>query len=143
MDLKTLLNEIARTAIEQKCINYSAAGADIYQLNVKKIDGYPVLFISPTGNHSVSQNSTSFQLTLYYFDRLAEDDVNDTDILSAAVEQLKNIVRHIIDIEGVIYVSETYSITNFIETQAFNDRIAGAYTTINVEVVNNTICAVD
>ncbi len=143
MDLKTLLNEIARTAIEQKCINYSAAGADIYQLNVKKIDGYPVLFISPTGNHGVSQNSTSFQLTLYYFDRLAEDDVNDTDILSAAVEQLKNIVRHIVDIEEVIYVSETYSITNFIETQAFNDRIAGAYTTINVEVVNNTICAVD
>ena len=143
MTLKTLLNEISKKAIQQKCINYSMASADIYMLNTKNIDGYPVLFTSPTGNHGVSMNSTSYELTLYYFDRLLEDNSNDIDVLSTAIEQLKNVIKHIESIDGVLRVSEDYSITNFVETEAFDDRIAGAYTTIVVEVVNDTICAVE
>lgn len=140
MTLKYLLNAISTKSINQKCINYAAAGSDIYQLNVLRVDAYPVLFTSPTGNHSVNENTTIYELTLYYLDRLTEDNVNDIDIQSAAIEQLKNIVRHIATIDGVIRVSEEYSITNFIETEAFNDRLCGAYTTIQVEVLNNFVC---
>lgn len=142
MDLKTLLNEITKTAINQKVINYAAAGTDIYQLNARKIDAYPVLFVSPTGNHLVEQNTTTFEITLYYFDRLLEDNSNDIDIYSASIEQIKNLVRWIADIENVVSVADGYNITNFNETESFNDRIAGSYTTIQIEVINDTICGV-
>lgn len=140
MTLKYLLNIISRRSISQKCINYAAAGSDIYQLNALRVDSYPVLYVSPTGNHMVSENTTTYELTLYYLDRLTEDNTNDIDIQSAGIEQLKNIVLTIGEIDGVVRVSEAYSITNFIETEAFNDRLAGAYTTIQVEVLNNFVC---
>lgn len=140
MTLKYLLNIISRRAINQKCINYASAGSDIYQLNALRVDSYPVLYVSPTGNHMVSENTTTYELTLYYLDRLTEDNINDIDIQSAAIEQLKNIVLTIGEIDGVVRVSESYSITNFIETEAFSDRLAGAYCTIQVEVLNNFVC---
>lgn len=143
MTLKYLLNTISTTAINQKCINYAAAGSDIYQLNVLRIDSYPVLFTSPTGNHQISENTTTYELTLYYLDRLLEDNTNDIDIQSVAIEQLKNMVRHIATFDGVVNVSEEYNITNFVETEAFNDRLAGAFTTIQVEVLNNFTCPED
>jgi len=140
MTLKYLLNEISKTAIRQKCINYAAAGSDIYQLNALRVDSYPVLFTSPTGNHTVNENTTTYEVTIYYLDRLTEDNSNDIDIQSTAIEQLKNMVRWIAVFDGVVSVSEEYQITNFIETEAFNDRIAGAYCTIEIEVLNNFTC---
>lgn len=142
MDLRTLLNEITKTAINQKVINYAAAGTDIYQLNARKIDAYPVLFVSPTGNHLVEKNTTTFEITLYYFDRLLEDNSNDIDIYSTSVEQLKNLIIWIADIEGIVEIQDGYNITNFSEVETFNDRIAGSYTTIQIEVINDTICGV-
>ena len=140
MTLKYLLNEISRTAIRQKCINYAAAGSDIYQLNVLRVDSYPVLFISPTGNHTVNENTTTYEVTIYYLDRLTEGNFNDVDIQSVAIEQLKNMVRWIAVFDGVVRVSDEYQITNFIETEAFNDRVAGAYCTIEIEVLNAFTC---
>lgn len=140
MTLKYLLNEISRTAIRQKCINYAAAGSDIYQLNVLRVDSYPVLFISPTGNHTVNENTTTYEVTIYYLDRLTEGNFNDVDIQSVAIEQLKNMVRWIAVFDGVVSVSNEYQITNFIETEAFNDRVAGAYCTIEIEVLNAFTC---
>ena len=140
MTLKYLLNQISTTAINQKCIHYAAAGSDIYQLNALRVDSYPVLFTSPTGNHNINENTTTYSLTLYYLDRLTEDNSNDIDIQSAAIEQLKNMVRWIAVLNGVVSVSDEYEITNFIETDAFDDRLAGGYCTIDVEVLNNFIC---
>lgn len=140
MTLKYLLNTISTTAINQKVINYSAAGSDIYQLNALRVDSYPVLFTSPTGNHIVNENTTTYELTLYYLDRLTEDNINDIDIQSVAIEQLKNMVKHIATFDGVVSVSEEYNITNFIETEAFDDRLGGAFCTIQIEVLNSFIC---
>lgn len=143
MNLKTLLDQISKTAINQKCVNYACAGTDIFQLNARKIDAYPVIFSSPTGNHLVERNTTTFEITIYYFDRLLEDNSNDIDIYSTSVEQLKNLILWIADIEGVVEVAEEFNITNFSETESFNDRIAGSYTTIQISVANDTICGVN
>lgn len=142
MDLKTLLNEIAKIAIAQKVINYACAGTDIFQLNGRKIDAYPVLFSSPTGNHLVEKNTTTFEITLYYFDRLLEDNSNDIDIYSTSVEQLKNLIIWIADIEGIVEIQDGYNITNFSEVETFNDRIAGSYAIVQISVVNDTTCGV-
>ena len=101
MTLKNLIDNIAKLAIDQKCINYSAAGTSIYQLNPKQVDAYPVLFQSPTGDHIVNENTTTYEITLYYLDRLTEDSINDIVIYSASIEQLKNIVR---GIELLVYM---------------------------------------
>lgn len=143
MTLKTLLNSIADLAINEKIIQYSVAGTSLYQLNPKQIDAYPVLFQSPTGEHLVTENYTTYTITLYYFDRLTEDSINDIDIYSAAIEELKNLVRKIENLEGIQKVVDGYRITNFADTESFDDRLCGAYTTIEIVTVNNYICPVD
>lgn len=140
MTLKTLTDEIARLGIEQKCINYSAAGSSIYQLNPKQINSYPILFQAPTGDHLVTDNYTRFAITLYYLDRLTEDSINDIVIFSASIEQLKNLIRGIETIEDVLRVDSDYTISNFSDGESFDDRLAGAYCTINVTVKNNETC---
>ena len=140
MTLKNLIDRIAKLAIDQKCIQYSAAGTSIYQLNPKQVDAYPVLFQSPTGDHIVTENTTTYEITLYYLDRLTEDSINDIVIYSASIEQMKNIVRGIELLDGVLKVVDGYTITNFADTESFDDRLAGAYTTIQIVVENNDIC---
>lgn len=143
MTLQKLLYEIAQLAIAQKAVNYTAAGADINTLNTGTIDSWPVLFTSPTGSHTVTDNTTKYTITLYYLERLLNDNSNDVDIMSVAIEQLKNITNGIKEIDGVVGIDDNYNITNFIETEAFNDRCAGAYCTIYVTVINDTICYVE
>lgn len=143
MTLKNLLNSIADLAINEKIIQYSVAGTSLYQLNPKQIDAYPVLFQSPTGEHLVTENYTTYTITLYYFDRLTEDSINDIDIYSASIEELKNLILKIGSLEGVFKVNEGYRITNFADTESFDDRLAGSYCTIEIVTVNNFICAVD
>lgn len=140
MTLQKLINEIAIRAIKQKIVNSSGAGSDVYLLNGMTIKDYPILYTSPTGSHSVTKNTTEFSITLYYLDRLLNDSSNELDVLSTAVEELKNIVLNIEKIPGVVGVSDEYQITNFTETEAMNDRVAGAYTQLMVEVKNETIC---
>ena len=140
MTLEKLLYEISEMAIHQEIINYSAAGSDIYGLNGRTIKDWPVLFVSPTGSHTVKEGTTIYSLTLYYLERLLDDSENEVGILSTAIEELKNIVRNVKLIDGVVDIEEIYQITNFIETEAFNDRVAGAYCTVQIEVLNNTIC---
>lgn len=143
MTLKQLIKEIGDMAIRQKLINYSAAGTSIAQLNPMSIDWYPVLFQAPTGNHQVRENTTIYQITLYYIDRLLEDYSNDIDIFSTGIEQLKNLVNGIRFIDGVMDVRTDYIIRNFADTEKMNDRLAGAYMTISIEVVNDTICFIE
>lgn len=143
MTLKQLLKEIGELAINQKCCNYSCCGTSIDELNPIQVDYYPVLFTSPTGNHRVRENTTQYNITLYWIERLLEDNSNDVDIFSTAIEQLKNIIIGIREIAGVVDVDFNYDIRNFTTTEKMNDRLAGAYATIVIEAVNETLCFVE
>lgn len=140
MTLKNLLTKISDLAIDEKIIHSTLAGTSLYSINPKNIEGYPVLFSSPTGNHIVEQYTTTFSLTLFYFDRLSEGDENDIDIYSAAVEELKNLIMRIEKMDGVLKVRDGYTITNFADTESFDDRLAGAYATIDVVTNNAYTC---
>lgn len=143
MTLKQLLKEIGELAINQKCCNYSAAGTSLSEINPIQVDYYPVLFTSPTGNHRVKENTTEYEITLYWMERLLEDSSNDIDIFSTAIEQLKNIIIGIRSINGVVGVDFNYNIRNFADTEKMNDRVAGAYATIEIEAINETLCFVE
>lgn len=140
MNLRTLLTEIGEMGKAQKLINFSAAGTSLDQINPMAIDWYPMLFSSPTGNHTVLENTTTYEITLYYLDRLLPDFSNDIDIFSSAIENLKNLVNGIRLIPGVVEVMNNYSIRNFASTQKMNDSLAGAYAVIRVKVENKAVC---
>ena len=140
MTLKQLITYIGDMAINEKLVNYSASAGSIAELNPLTIDLYPVLFITPSGDHYITDNTTVFTLTLTYIDRLLEDSSNDIDIYSTSIEELKNIIRGIRLIDGVLDVEEEYVIRNFTNTEALNDRVSGSYATIRIRVDNQTVC---
>lgn len=140
MNLRILLKSIGELAESQKLVNFSAAGTSLDQVNGMEIKWYPLLFSAPTGAHTVMQNTTRYEITLYYIDRLLTDYSNDIDIFSSSIENLKNIIRGIIDIPGVVEVEDNYIIRNFANTEKMNDSLGGAYATIRVTAINDTIC---
>ena len=140
MTLEYLLYNIGKAAIRNKIINYAAAGGSIYELNAETIQDYPILFASPTGQHEVRVNTTDYEISLYYLDRLLRDNSNDIQIYSTAVENLKLTLKAIEEIEGVIEISETYTISNFTETEGMNDRVAGAFATVTITILNTSDC---
>jgi surface protein len=143
MTLEQLLYSIGRAAIRNKVINYAAAGGSISELNADTIKDYPILFAAPTGQHEVRTNTTDFEITLYYLDRLLSDNSNDVQIYSTAIEQLRFVLKTIEDIEGVVEVGENYTISNFTETEAMNDRVAGAFATVTITVMNISECNIE
>ena len=85
MNLLELCRELGEMAKAQKLINFSAAGASLGELNPLDIKSYPLFYIIPSGTHTVFQDTTRFDLTLYYCDRLLEDNSNTIDIFSSSV----------------------------------------------------------
>lgn len=142
MTLQKLLNTIGFIGVQDKLVNFTGCGGSVYELNDLSIHNYPILYCSPTGTHRVEENYTTYSIVLFYIDRLLEDNSNAVDIHSAAVEILKNIIRAIKNTDGVIGVSDEYSINLFTETEKFKDRCNGAYATVEISVVNDTICEV-
>lgn len=136
MTLKNLTTAIGKMAIDDRLINCAAAGNSIYEINGKNVDGYPMLFIAPTGRHTVKEYTTSYSISLFYIDRLLEDKSNSIDVYSSAIETLKNLVLKIKDIEGVLTVDDNYEIINFVEDEKMDDVLSGAYTEIRVETRN-------
>lgn len=140
MTLETLLYNIGELALKNNLVNAYFAGGSLYELNAETINEYPIIFLTPAGDHTVKENTTRFSLAIYYADRLWDDDRNETDICSAAIETLKNLMRQISYLDWVAYVQEEPSIRLFTETERMNDRVAGAYLQVWVEVLNASTC---
>lgn len=140
MTLETLLYNIGELALKNNLVNAYFAGGSLYELNAETINEYPIIFLTPAGDHTVKENTTRFSLAIYYADRLWDDDRNETDICSAAIETLKNLMRQISYLDWVAYVQEEPAIRLFTETERMNDRVAGAYMQVWVEVLNPSTC---
>lgn len=143
MTLYNILNKICSVAIKDKLVNYAAAGSSIYDLNNQTIKDYPIIYISPTGQHEIQENTTTYSLTLFYIDRLLQDSSNDVEIHSTGIEVIKNLILKIEDIGGVVDVDSRYNIQLFTETERMSDRCNGAYAQIRITVLNDTVCVVD
>ena len=78
-------------AMEQPNINYTGVG-DIYDLNDTPNLKYGVFFITQS-SHIIGEDTTQFQLTLYYVDRLFQDKSNTLEIQSTGIQLLNNIIN--------------------------------------------------
>lgn len=142
MNLFELCKELGEMAKSQELVNYSAAGSSLGEINPLSIDWYPLFFIIPSGTHTVYDDTTRYDLTLYYVDRLLEDNSNTIDIFSSAIENLKNILIGAREIPGIVNVEDTYTIRNFMP-EKLNDRLAGAYAQVRITCENETTCFID
>lgn len=140
MTLQDLLYKISRYAIKEPAVNYAAAGRSLYELNPSTIKDYAVVFASPTGNHTWTENLTTYSITLFYLDRLLADSSNDISIFSAAIEVLKDIVRALRNDGEIVEVGDNINFINFTETERLSDRVCGAYCTVEISVLNATSC---
>lgn len=142
MNLFELCRELGEMAKAQELVNFSAAGSSLGEINPLTVDSYPMFFIIPAGTHTVQQDTTKFDLTLYYIDRLLEDNTNTIDIFSSSIENLKNILIGTRSIPGVVDVENVYTIRNFMP-EKLNDRLAGAYANVKITVSNDSVCFED
>lgn len=142
MTLQGLLTGIGQIGINDRMINFAGAGGSIYELNDLDIRNYPILYVSPTGTHRISDNYTTYELSIFYIDRLADDSSNAVDIHSTAIEVLKNIIRKASLLDGVVGISEEYTIQLFTETEKMKDRCNGAYATVSFTIINDSACVI-
>lgn len=94
------------------------------------------------GTHTRTTEGTMvYSFSLFYIDRLTADRSNETEIQSVGVQTLDNIVRGLLEVEGVYDVTDV-AFTPF--DYRFADECAGVYTTTRIEVaVTGGVCESD
>ncbi len=142
MTLEYLMQAIGEIAIHNNLVGWYGAGGSVYAVNAENVKEYPLLFLAPTGDHLVRESTTRYTVTIFYMDRLFDDDANATQVTSNGIETLKNLYRQIPQIEWVTDVQEEPRIRIFGDTEKMNDRVAGAYMTLWIDVLNPSVCPV-
>lgn len=141
MTLELLIHTLCELGIKENLVNWTSAGPSVYALNPEDIKQYPLFFLSPTEKINVKKNTTEYGLTIYYIDRLLEDNSNEIQIYSLAADSISNFIRQIRELEFVVEATDP-SITLFTQSEKMQDRVAGGYTTVTITVLNNSNCPI-
>ena len=131
MTLQDIVYKILNIAKQQPNINYVGEG-DIYELNSMPNIDYSVFFITQT-NHRTSYDTATYNLVLYYIDRLTNNGSNRLQIQSQGIQELNNILNITVDELDVDIEDITY--TTF--THKFTDNCAGVFTNVAITTKNN------
>lgn len=131
MTLKEVFDALNNIALSQPDINGVIKSGNIYDINEDRDINYSV-FCAVQGTHSYDfiNGENTFNFILYYVDRLQSDGDNKTEVQSAGIEALKNILRAFIREYDVDI--PTVSIDVF--TESFAALCAGAYATVSIQV---------
>lgn len=132
MTLFEICRAIEDIAISKPNINHVGNG-DIYDLNSKPNLKYGVFYITQT-NHIISEDTTQFQLTLYYIDRLFQDNSNTLEIHSTGIQMLTNIINTFNYKYPDVNVEYDVNCTTFIHK--FSDYCAGVFAGVTITVDN-------
>lgn len=139
MTLFELINKLKDIAISKPNINYVGDG-DVYTLNSLPNIDYSVFFITQN-EHSIYQDTITYNLNLFYIDRVSDSEDNVLNIQSDGILQLTNIINTLVFSEDVDVDGEI-SFTPFI--QRFADNCSGVYCNVRFICENNLgICNYD
>lgn len=133
MTLYTLINKLKDISLTIPNIN-SAFDGDIFLLNSKPNIDYGVFFITQS-QHTVNENTKTFNLTLYFVDRVFEDDSNVLSVQSMGIEVLSNIINIFNYENDDVNIEYGINFNTFIHK--FTDKCSGVYANIAIEVENN------
>lgn len=128
MFLKDIIEFIKKEAEKIPNVNTVMVG-DVLKLNNSDVE-YSAVVIVPT-----TADFDSYEITIFYADKVSDDESNVVDIQSHSVEIIKNIAGKIknADFDDITEV-ETDKFELF--TQRFNALCAGCFTTITVSYDN-------
>lgn len=132
MTLFEIINKLKDIAISKPNINYVGDG-DVYTLNSLPNIDYSVFFITQN-DHSIYQDTITYNLNLFYIDRISDSEDNVLNIQSDGILQLTNIINTLVFSEDVDVEGE---ITFVPFIQRFADQCAGVYCTVRFIVDNN------
>lgn len=138
--LERLLNNLCQLAVGEKLVNYAASSASFNTINNLTVTDYPVIFIQPYGQHTYTEERTTYSLNIYFLDRLLSDDTNDIAVYSTAIEELKNYIKLIRLEDYVLRVDDYITFENFVDTHGKSDRCAGCVARVRITTPNNSTC---
>lgn len=132
MTLFEIINKLKDIAISKPNINFVGDG-DVYTLNSLPNIDYSVFFVTQN-EHSIYQDTITYNLNLFYIDRISDSEDNVLNIQSDGMLQLTNIINTLVFSEDVD-VDGDINFVPFI--QRFADQCAGVYCTVRFIVDNN------
>lgn len=128
MTLYEVITDILNIAKQQPNINHTGEG-DIYSLNSLPNIDYSVFWVTQT-NHTQGENTVSFNLILYYIDRLLPDASNRLQIQSQGMLALNNIINIYNQMNTDIQIEYDINYTTF--THRFTDNCAGVFANVTI-----------
>lgn len=137
MTLFEIINKLKDIALSKPNINYAGEG-DVYILNSLPNIDYSAFFITQN-EHSIDGDTITYNLNLFYIDRISYSEDNTLNIQSDGILQLTNIINTLVFSEDVD-VDREINFVPFI--QRFADNCSGVYCTVRFIVDNNLgICS--
>lgn len=139
MTLFEIINKLKDIALSKPNINYAGEG-DVYILNSLPNIDYSAFFITQN-QHSIDSNTITYNLNLFYIDRISDSEDNVLNIQSDGMLQLTNIINTLVFSEDVDVDGEI----NFVPfIQRFADNCSGVYCSVSFVCDNNLgICSYD
>lgn len=132
MTLIEVITDILNIAKQQPNINHTGTG-DIYSISsIPNLD-YSVFFVTQQ-NHSVNEDTVTYNLVLYYIDRQMNDGSNVLQIQSQGMLVLNNIVNIFNQMNPDITIDGDISFTTF--THRFTDNCAGVFANVTITTDN-------
>lgn len=132
MTLYEIVNELIDIAKKQPNINHCGEG-DIYELNSKPNINYSVFWVTQQ-NHSQGENTVSYNLILYYVDRLMNDASNRLKVQSQGMLEINNIINIFNQMNQDIQIEYDINYTTF--THRFSDECAGVFANVTITTDN-------
>ena len=132
MTLYEVITDIINIAKKQPNINHTGEG-DIYSLNSLPNIDYSVFWVTQT-NHTQGENTVSYNLILYYIDRLLPDGSNRLQIQSQGMLAINNIINIYNQIDPDIQIEYDINYTTF--THRFTDDCAGVFANVTITTNN-------
>lgn len=139
MTLQTLAWSLGQVAIHYNPVNGYYGVSSIGQLDTTQLS-YPAMALVPSGDMTQRRGYSEYTLTFYVLDRLLTDSANDFDVYSYSVETLKNYFKQLRLLPGIIALTDEPTIRLF-TTERGNDRVCGAYSTVEITVEDDAPCA--
>lgn len=133
MTLYEICKELEDIAYSKPNINHVGNG-DIYDLDSLPDLKYGVFYITQS-NHVMGEDTTQYQLTLYYIDRLFQDKSNSLEIQSTGIQILTSIINTFNYSNPNVSVEYDVNCTTF--THKFSDFCAGVFAQVTFEVDND------
>lgn len=133
MTLYDIISKFLNIAKKQPNINYVGEG-DIYQLNSLPGIDYGVFWITQT-DHNQDEDTITYNLTLYYVDRLLNDGSNRLQVQSTGIVMLGNIINNFNEQNTDVEIMYDISYSTF--THRFTDDCAGVFAQVSIKVDNN------